>query len=67
VLQQTSSSKTVKLISGTGPALVLGGGLDIRLTKNLDLRTFQIDYNPVWTQGETFHNGRLGIGLNFRF
>ena len=67
LLQQTSSGRIVTLITGTGPALVLGGGLDIRLTKMLDLRALQMDYNPVWTQGHTFHSARLGIGLNFRF
>ena len=67
VLQQTSSSRTVTIISGTGPAFVLGGGLDIRLTRKLDLRALQIDYNPIWAKGETFQNLRIGIGLNFRF
>lgn len=67
VLQSTSTGKTVALVSGTGPAFALGGGLDIRLTKKLDLRAFQVDYNPVWAKGETFHNLRIGIGLNFRF
>jgi hypothetical protein len=67
VLPQTSSNKTVTLITGTGPALVLGGGLDIRLTKTLDLRALQFDYNPVWAKSEAFHNLRLGIGVNFRF
>jgi len=67
VLQETSSSRTVTIISGTGPAVVLGGGLDIRLTRKLELRALQIDYNPQWAKSETFHNVRLGIGLNFRF
>jgi opacity protein-like surface antigen len=52
---------------GTGPAFALGGGLDIRLTKRLELRAFQIDYNPSRIKEETFQNVRLGIGLNFRF
>ncbi|MEP7273871.1 MAG: outer membrane beta-barrel protein [Acidobacteriota bacterium] len=67
VLEETSTSRTVAIISGTGPAFVLGGGLDIRLTKKLDLRALQIDYNPVRAKGETFQNVRIGIGLNFRF
>ena len=67
VLQETSSSRIVTIISGTGPAFALGGGLDIRLTRKLELRALQIDYNPVWAKGETFQNLRIGIGLNFRF
>lgn len=64
---QSSSPKTVNVLSGTGSAFVLGGGIDIRLTRNLDLRALEIDYNPHRLQGETFHNIRLGIGVNFRF
>ena len=66
LVQASSSTRTVRLIDGTGPAFVVGGGLDIRLTKMLDLRALQIDYNPGWVGGETFHNLRIGIGLNFR-
>lgn len=67
VVQPASSGKTVALITGTGPSFSLGGGLDIRITRKLDLRVLQIDYNPVWAGGHTFHNMRLGIGVNFRF
>lgn len=42
----SSSGGVVSVNSGTGPAFVLGAGLDIRLTRNLDVRAFQIDYNP---------------------
>jgi hypothetical protein len=65
VLQE--NPKTVRLISGTGPALSLGGGLDIRLTKQIELRVIQIDYNPVWAKSQTFHNAKIEIGLNIRF
>jgi len=58
---------TLSLRDGTGPAFALGGGLDIRLTKRLELRAFQIDYNPSRIKEQTFQNVRLGIGLNFRF
>jgi opacity protein-like surface antigen len=34
-------------ISNTGFALQFGGGLDIRLSKRIDLRVVQVDYNPV--------------------
>ncbi len=59
--------KVVEVRSGTGPALALGGGLDIRLTRKLELRAFQIDYNPSRIGGHTLQNIRLGMGLNFRF
>lgn len=58
---------TFTVRDGTGPAFALGGGLDIRLTKKLELRAFQLDYNPSRIGGEVFHNVRLGLGVNFRF
>lgn len=58
---------TFSVRDGTGPAFALGGGLDIRLTKKLELRAIQIDYNPSRIKEQTFQNVRLGIGLNFRF
>ena len=58
---------TFSVRDGTGAAFAFGGGLDIRLTKRLELRAFQIDYNPSRIKEETFQNVRLGIGLNFRF
>jgi opacity protein-like surface antigen len=67
VLQESSTGKIVSAISGTGPAFALGGGLDIRLLKKLELRALQIDYNPIRLKGESFQNLRLGIGVNFRF
>jgi hypothetical protein len=66
-LSSSSSGRVVSVNSGTGPAFVLGGGLDIRLTRKLDARAFQIDYNPSRIGGDTLQNIRLGIGLNFRF
>jgi hypothetical protein len=67
LLQESTSGRLVSVISSTGPAFVLGGGLDIRLTRKLELRGLQVDYNPVRLKGESFQNVRLGIGLNFRF
>lgn len=59
------------------PALKLGGGLDVRLNARMDLRVFEINYNPVFgrdhtttslitpfsNQGVTKHNISFGIGL----
>ncbi|HZH32533.1 MAG TPA: porin family protein [Pyrinomonadaceae bacterium] len=53
--------------SETGFAAAIGGGLDIRIHKNVDFRAIKVEYNPVRIDGETDNNIRLGIGLNFRF
>jgi opacity protein-like surface antigen len=53
--------------SDTGLAAAFGGGVDVRLSDNVDLRLVKADYNPVRINGETNHNFRVGIGLNFRF
>ena len=51
----------------TGFAAAVGGGLDIRVHRNVDFRAIKIEYNPIRSGGETDNNIRLGIGLNFRF
>jgi len=53
--------------SETGFAAAIGGGLDIRVHRNVDIRAIKVEYNPVRIQGETGNNIRLGVGLNFRF
>ena len=53
--------------SETGLAAAVGGGLDIRVHKNVDIRAIKIEYNPVRIEGETDNNIRIGVGLNFRF
>ena len=50
-------------VSDTGLAAALGGGLDIRLNKRLDLRAIQVDYNPTRLFGSTQHNIRIGLGI----
>jgi opacity protein-like surface antigen len=67
VLRDDSQGKLVNARNDTGVAFGLGGGLDVRLMRKLDIRAFQIDYNPAHLNGDTFHNLRLGIGLKFRF
>jgi opacity protein-like surface antigen len=54
-------------VSETGLAAAIGGGLDIRVHKNVDIRAIKVEYNPVRIDGETGNNIRLGVGLNFRF
>lgn len=53
--------------SETGFAAAVGGGLDIRVHRNVDIRAIKVEYNPVRIEGETGNNIRLGVGLNFRF
>jgi opacity protein-like surface antigen len=53
--------------SETGLAAAVGGGLDIRVHRNVDFRAIKVEYNPVRIEGETDNNIRIGIGLNFRF
>lgn len=62
-----SNVEVLSIRSGTGPAFVLGGGLDIRLNKKTELRVFQLDYNPSRIKGDVFQNVALGAGVNFRF
>ena len=52
--------------SDSGFAGVIGGGLDIRVSRRVDFRVVQFDYNPTRLGGETQHNFRVGIGVVFR-
>lgn len=51
--------------SKTGLAAAFGGGLDTRITKKLDFRAFQVDYNPIKFSSNTDHNTRFGTGIVF--
>ena len=51
--------------SDTGLAGVIGGGLDIKVNKNFQIRAIQLDYNPVKVFGSTDHNVRIGAGIVF--
>ena len=53
--------------SDNGLAAAVGGGLDIRVHRNVDIRAIKVEYNPNRFNGETSNNIRLGVGLNFRF
>jgi opacity protein-like surface antigen len=53
--------------SETGFAAAVGGGLDIRVHRNVDVRAIKLEYNPVRIDGQTDNNIRIGVGLNFRF
>jgi opacity protein-like surface antigen len=49
--------------SETGLAGAFGGGLDIRVSDRVDIRAFQLDYNPTRIDGSTLHNVRVGVGI----
>jgi hypothetical protein len=52
--------------TNTNLAGAFGGGLDIKLTKRIDFRAIQVDYNPVFRGGGNWdHNVRFGIGFVF--
>jgi len=53
--------------NSTAFAAALGGGLDVALSKNIALRVVQADYLPTRSFGSFRSNGRVSMGLVFRF
>lgn len=51
--------------SDTGIAGAFGGGLDIKITKRIDFRAIQVDYNPIYSNTRVDNNFRFGIGFVF--
>jgi opacity protein-like surface antigen len=47
-------------------ALALGGGLDVKLSRRVAVRAFQLDYLRTGFFGGTQHNGRIAFGLVLR-
>lgn len=45
-------------LSSTDFALAIGGGLDVRVSERVDLRVFQVDYNPIFLSKKN----ELGFG-----
>ena len=62
----TSDAFQGNLDSRTDFALGFGGGVDVKLTDGIALRVFQVDYIPVRTDGEWFHDLRAQVGITFR-
>ena len=60
-------------ISQSNFTFAIGGGLDVRVSKNVDIRVFQVDYNPTYLKDHDFdefsiegmpqHNIRFGFGI----
>lgn len=51
----------------TGFAWTLGGGLDVKVHKNVAVRVFEATYLLTRFFEENQHNGRLSAGVVFRF
>lgn len=51
--------------SETAFSMAFGGGLDVRATKRLSFRVFQVDYNPIRKNGVTSNNTRFSFGIVF--
>jgi len=51
----------------TGFSSALGGGLDVKVSKHVAIRAFQIDYFRPNFFGEAHNRGRLAFGIVFRF
>jgi opacity protein-like surface antigen len=58
-------------ISENNFAAAIGGGLDIRASKRVDIRVFQVDYNPTYVKGREFDDfeldGKLQNNIRFSF
>ena len=56
----TSTGSALRLadVNSTDFAMKFGGGIDYRIHKNVDVRFFQFDFNPIW-------RGRTDFGPNF--
>lgn len=55
---EVTSLNTTSTSSSTDFALALGGGFDIRLNDRIDLRVFQVEYNPIFLSD----GNELGFG-----
>lgn len=66
----TSSSTGAGIVytfdDATSLAMVLGGGLDVRLGKRIDLRLVQADYSPTFFGSGRQNNIRLSFGIVFK-
>ena len=61
----TTCQNFVSKESETKLAGAFGGGLDIKVSNKISIRAFQVDYNPIRTNGSTANNVRFGAGIVF--
>lgn len=64
----TSNVELLKL-SQNNFALAIGGGIDVRVHRRIDIRLIQIDWNPTYLKGQEFEDFELDgmMQNNFRF
>jgi len=55
--------------SSTDFALAIGGGLDVRVSERVDLRVFQVDYNPIFlgSRNDLGFGNRRADNVRFSF
>jgi hypothetical protein len=63
---RTPAGNTFLIDDATSFALAVGGGLDVRAGKHLDVRVVQADYLPTFFGGTRQDNLRLSFGVVFR-
>lgn len=51
--QERANINGGRKISSNSFTMAFGGGLDVRVSKHIDIRVFQFDYNPVFTKEKT--------------
>ncbi len=51
--------------SNNGFSAALGGGLDVKITDNIDIRAIQVDYNPVFINSGRTDSVRFSTGIVF--
>jgi opacity protein-like surface antigen len=62
----TPSGTVFTFDDATAFGMALGGGLDIRTGKRIDVRLIQVDYNPTHFGSAWQHNVRFSIGTVFK-
>jgi opacity protein-like surface antigen len=69
IVNPGTTTTTVSFVTGsdTGFGAAFGGGLDLRVSKRVALRAFQVDYLLSRVSIGTQHNLRLSTGLVLRF
>ncbi len=63
---RTAAGNTFLIDDDTSFAFALGGGLDVRASKRLDIRIVQVDYLPTFFGSARQDNLRLSFGIVFR-
>jgi hypothetical protein len=63
---QTQAGNTYLIDDATSFALAIGGGIDVRAGRHLDIRLIQADYLPTFFGSTRQDNLRLSFGIVFR-